>query len=549
MNKQDAMRKKMLKFVAVLLIFVSGMATTVITETNRHFEILKNIEIFANVYREVNTNYVDEIDPGQFMRTGIDAMVGSLDPFTNYISESDIEGYRFMTEGKYHGIGAVSAVHDDYVTITSLYKDQPADKAGLKVGDQIVAVDGESAKGKSMDDFNLIIKGYPGTSVKLTIKRPGEPKNLDITLVRGEVNVENVPYYGMVTDEVGYIALTVFTKDAGRNIANALKDLKEKNPAMKGLILDLRNNGGGLLREAVSICNIFIPKDEIVVSTRGKVKDWDRSFKTMGEPLDLNIPLTVLINKNSASASEIVSGVMQDYDRGVLLGQRSYGKGLVQNTMDVGYNAKVKITTAKYYIPSQRCIQSVEYKDGEPVQIADELRAKFTTRNGRTVLDGGGVKPDLLIDAPNKGVMKGLTEDNLIFDFVTEFCLKIDSIESVENYRFTEFDAFVNFLEARDYKFEMASEKLLKKLSEKAEEDGFALNGELSALENKMRNSKKQEVLAHKEEIVAMIEKEIATRFHYQEGQIRMGLRNDKEIKEAVNLLKDTQRYNKILGK
>lgn len=543
------MRNKMLKIAAVLLIFVSGMATTVLTEKNRHFEILKNIEIFANVYREVNTNYVDEIDPGQFMRTGIDAMVGSLDPFTNYISESDIEGYRFMTEGKYHGIGAVSEVHGDYVTITSLYKDQPADKAGLKVGDQIVAVDGESAKGKSMDDFNLIIKGFPGTSVKLTIKRPGTPKNFDINLVRGEVNVENVPYYGMVTKDIGYIALTVFTQDAGRNIANAYKELKEKNPEMQGLILDLRGNGGGLLREAVNICNIFIPKDELVVSTRGKVKDWDRSFKTTGDPVDLKIPLTILINKNSASASEIVSGVMQDYDRGVLLGQRSYGKGLVQNTMDVGYNSKVKITTAKYYIPSQRCIQSVEYKDGEPVQIADELRAKFATKNGRVVLDGGGVKPDVFIEGPTKGVLKGLVDEKLIFDFVTEYVLKIDSIETIEDYHFTGFDQFVSFLEAKDYKFDLDSEKLLKKLGEKAKEDGFSLNGELTALENKMRTSKKEEVMKYKEDIIAMIEKEIATRFYYQEGEIKMGLRNDKEVKEAVALLKDLDRYNKLLGK
>lgn len=542
------MRNKLLKIGAVVLIFVFGMATTVLTEKNRHFEILKNIEIFANVYREVNTNYVDEIDPGQFMRTGIDAMVGSLDPFTNYISEADIEGFRFMTEGKYHGIGAVSAVHGDYVTITSIYKDQPADKAGLKVGDKIVAVDGESAKGKDMDEFNQIIRGYPGTVVKLTVDRPGAGK-VDINLTRGEVNVENVPYSGMVTDDIGYIALTVFSKDAGRNIRNAFKALKEEHPKMQGVILDLRGNGGGLLREAVNICNIFIPKDELVVSTRGKVKDWDRSFKTLGEPVDLEIPLTVLINKNSASASEIVSGVMQDYDRGVLLGQRSYGKGLVQNTMDVGYNSKVKITTAKYYIPSQRCIQSVEYKDGEPVEIADELRARFKTKNGRTVLDGGGVKPDVLIDGPDKGIMKGLIDEHLIFDFVTEYTIKLGEIESIEDYRFTGFNEFVAFLESRNYNFEMQSEKLLKKLAEKAKEDGFALNGELSALENKMKKSKKSEVIKFEEEITAMIEKEIATRFFFQEGQIKMGLRNDKEIKEAISLLRDKSRYNQILNK
>ena len=542
------MRQKLFKVSAILLIFVLGMATTVLTEKNRHFEILKNIEIFANLYREVNTNYVDEIDPGEFMRTGIDAMVGSLDPFTNYISESDIEGYRFMTEGKYHGIGAVSTVKDGYVTITSLYKDQPADKAGLKIGDQIVAVDGGNAKDKSMSDFNQIIRGYPGTVVELTVKRPGEKRDFNISLVRGEVRVANVPYSGMVNGDIGYVVLTTFTRDAGRNIAEAYSTLKKDNPGIKGLILDLRGNGGGLLREAVSICNIFIPKDKLVVSTRGKVKDWDRSFKTNRPAIDLEIPLAILINKNSASASEIVSGVIQDYDRGVLLGQRSYGKGLVQNTMDIGYNSKVKITTAKYYIPSQRCIQSVEYKDGEPVQIADELRGKFKTKNGRVVLDGGGVKPDILIDAPTKGIMKSLSQDLLIFDFVTQYCLSLENIESIEGFHFTDFNQFVEFLQKNESKFEVDSEKLLKKLGKKAKKDGFELNSELFALQNKMNASKKAEVLRHKETIIALIEKEIAGRYYYQEGRIKMGLRNDKEIKEAVGVLLDSERYNQILG-
>lgn len=542
------MRHKIFKITAVLLIFVLGMATTVLTEKNRHFEILKNIEIFANIYREVNTNYVDEIDPGEFMRTGIDAMVGSLDPFTNYISESDIEGYRFMTEGKYHGIGATSAIKGDYITVTSLYKDQPADKAGLNIGDQIVAVDGENAKGKSMADFNLIIRGYPGTVVDLTVKRPGLNKDFVISLTRGEVKVENVPYSGMVNDEIGYVVLTTFTRNAGQNIAMAFKALKEEHPNIKGLILDLRGNGGGLLREAVNICNIFIPKDKLVVSTKGKVKDWDRSFKTSGSPIDLDIPLAVLINKNSASASEIVSGVIQDYDRGVVLGQRSYGKGLVQNTMDVGYNSKVKITTAKYYIPSQRCIQSVEYKDGKPVHIADELRATFYTKNKRPVLDGGGVRPDIYIDSPTKGIMKNLVKDHLIFDFVTQYCLQIDSIETIEDFHFTDFNAFVDFLQTNKDKFEVDSEKTLENLGKKATKDGFDLAGELSALKNKMNTAKSAEVLRYKAEITALIEKEIAGRYYYQEGQIKMGLRNDKEIKEAVNVLSDKNRYNEILG-
>lgn len=321
-----------------MALVVVASAFTLATTNDKYFEIVKNIEIFANVYRELNTNYVDEVDPGRLMRTGIDAMVGSLDPFTNYISEADIEGYRFITEGRYHGVGAVSEKMGDYITITELYKDQPADKAGLRPGDQIIAVDGKDAKGKTNDELTEIMRGFPGSTVELTIRRPGSPGDFKVSLVRGDVNVPNVPYYGMVSQGVGYIALSIFTQDAGRNISNALKELKAQDPNLKGLILDLRGNGGGLLHEAVNICNIFIPKDEVVVSTRGKIKERDQVFRTMNPPIDLEIPVTVLINKRSASASEIVSGVLQDYDRGVLIGQRSYGKGLVQNTMEVGYN-------------------------------------------------------------------------------------------------------------------------------------------------------------------------------------------------------------------
>ncbi|MCB0549327.1 MAG: S41 family peptidase [Phaeodactylibacter sp.] len=540
--------KRMLKYVGIISLLFVGMAASFQPE-NKYFEILKNIEIFTNLYKEINTYYVDEVDPGHLMRTGIDAMMESLDPFTNYISESEIEGYRFMTEGKYNGIGAISQKMGGYVTITELYKDQAADKAGLRPGDQIIAVDGQDATGKDPDAINNILRGFPGTSVELTIRRPGRDEDFDIQLVRGEVQVPNVPYHGIVGDNIGYVALTTFTRDAGSNVANAVRELKEQNPALKGIIFDLRGNGGGLLNEAVNVCNVFIPRAELVVTTKGKVKEWDRSFSTMNQPIDIEIPLTVLINKNSASASEIVSGVIQDYDRGVLIGQRSYGKGLVQNTRDIGYNSKLKLTTAKYYIPSGRCIQSVKYEDGEPIHIPDDQRTPFKTRNGRTVLDGGGVKPDMMIDKfTDAAIVKGLLEQHLIFDYVTQFCLQHEKITNVEDFHFEDFDGFVQFLENRQFDYDTESEKLLKKLVEESTEEGYELTAQIQALEAKIDADKKDALLDNKAIITDLIEKEIASRYYYQEGKIKMGLRNDMEIEEAVKLINDKAKYQSLLN-
>ncbi len=540
--------RKFLKITGVTAILVTTLAFTFRQENNRFFEIAKNIEIFTNLYKELNTYYVDDIDPGQLMRTGIEAMVESLDPYTNYISESDIEGYRYLTEGRYNGIGAQSKVMGDYVTITELYKDQPADKAGLRPGDQIMAVDGQDAKGKNPDELNEILRGFPGTTVTLTIQRPGQSLPFDVSLTRGEVEVPNVPYYGVVREDVGYVALSTFTREAGRNVANALKEMKEQNPELKGVILDLRDNGGGLLSEAVNISNIFIPKNEVVVTTKGKVKEWDRSFTTMTPPLDTEIPVAVLIDGRSASASEIVSGVIQDYDRGVLVGQRSYGKGLVQNTRDIGYNAKLKLTTAKYYIPSGRCIQSVEYEDGGPVHIPDDQRTPFKTRNGRVVLDGGGVKPDLLLDEPaDDPVVKAIQEQNLIFDFVTQFCLDNDSIEAVEQFRFQDFETFVDFVENRNFQYETESEKLLKKLRAKAEEEALDVEADIAEMTDKIKEAKRTALYDYRETLIDLIEKEIAGRYYYRKGAIQIGLRNDIEIEEAVKLLKDPERYQRVL--
>lgn len=543
------MKKTFLSISIFAAILFTTIATTFTGDHNKYFEISKNIEIFANTYKELNTYYVDELDPSKLMRTGIDAMVSSLDPFTNYISESDIEGYRFITEGKYTGIGAQFKLINEFPTITETYENTPAQKAGLKAGDVILEIDGRSAKSKNADAVNEIMKGFPGTEVELTLRRPGQSKETTIRLVREEVQVQNVPYSNMIAEGIGYIALTTFTREAGANVDKALRELKKNEPGIKGVVLDLRGNGGGLLTEAVNVCNVFLPRGELVVSTKGKIKDWDRAFKTLNDATDAQIPLVVLIDKGSASASEIVSGTIQDYDRGIIIGQRSYGKGLVQNTHDVGYNAKVKITTSKYYIPSGRCIQSVKYKDGEPVDIPDAERAKFKTRNGRQVLDGGGVKPDVAIDKDNKsGILTTLEESNIIFDFVTHFCMKNESIPVVEDFHFTDWNDFLDFLDKKNFDYNTESEKLLNQLKELSKNDGYIIESDVKALENRIIESKKNDLISHREAILDMIEKEIASRYYFQNGKIKIGLRNDKEIKEAIDLLNDQAVYKKVLA-
>lgn len=542
--------KSSIKLSGMVLLAVLTMST-VSTDNGKYFEISKNIEIFTNLYKEINTSYVDDLDPAKLMRTGIDAMLESLDPYTNYISETEIEGFRYITDGKYNGIGALIRKIGDYVTITEPYADCPAAKAGLKAGDVILAVDGKSAKGKSSDDVSNILKGFPGTEVVLTIKRPGEDKERKITMVRDEVLVPNVPYSGMISENVGYISLTTFTRNAGKNVGDALKELKEKQPNLKGVVFDLRGNGGGLLTEAVNVSNVFIPKGELVVTTKGKVVDWDRSFKTLNKPVDQEVPLVVLIDKGSASASEIVSGVLQDLDRGVLIGQRSYGKGLVQNTRDVGYNSKVKMTTAKYYIPSGRCIQGVNYEDGIPIDIPDSLRAAFKTRSGRKVLDGGGVSPDIaMMKATDLGIIRGLTSKDIIFDYATQYCLKHPEMPEPQQFNFTDYDDFIGFVAAKDFKYDTDSEKVLKKLEKEAQEDKYLdeIQGEIEAMQKKIIERKKNDLQKYKMEIINLIEKEIASRFYYQRGKIEVGLKNDPEIKEALSLFDDPTRYKSLMS-
>ncbi len=517
---------------------------------SKQFEISKNLEIFTNIYKELNTHYVDDIDPAGIMRIGIEAMLETLDPYTNYISEADIESYRYMTEGKYDGIGARVRKMGDYVTIVEPYENGPALDAGLRAGDMILAVEGKDAKGKKTDEVNDILKGFPGTEVTITIQRPGEQDSRRVVVKRDEVAVKNVPYYGMVNESIGYVVLTTFTANAGRNVSEAIKSLLADNPGIKGLVFDLRDNGGGYLREAVSISNLFVPKDALVVTTKGKVKDRDRSYRTMGQPLLPDLPLAILTNKWTASASEIVSGVVQDYDRGVIIGQKTYGKGLVQNTVDLDYNAKLKLTTAKYYIPSGRCIQSVSYSEGEPVDVPDDQKAIFKTEGGREVLDGGGIMPDLNIGNQHQSsIVQFLLENNLIFHYATKYHQEHAEIGSAATFAFDDFDDFIAFVNDKDIDFKTKTERRLEELTKAAEDDQMTdiVSDHIAEIRSRIEQEKADDLQQHRDAIVALLENEIVSRYHYQTGKIEKSLQNDEEIRLAIETLADPGKYAALL--
>lgn len=539
---------KKVKILIISVAMLSGIAAVTV-HNDKLFEISKNLEIFISVYKELNTNFADDLDPSTLMRTAIDAMTHSLDPYTNFVSESQVESYWINEDEKYQGIGAKVSKIENKLRVIEPYEGGPALKAGIKAGDEIISVDGINIEGKKLEEINAILRGIPGTTVKLGIKQSGKDITEDKTLTRGEVNIPNVPYSGFVSDDVGYISLTVFTQNAGANITKALKDLKAQNPNMSGVILDLRQNGGGLLHEAVNICNIFIPNGEIVVTTKSKVKERDQTFKTLAPPTDLDIPLAILIDKRSASASEIVSGVIQDLDRGVLIGQRSFGKGLVQNTKDLPYNARLKLTTSKYYIPSGRCIQGVAYENGEPKDIPDSQRSKFKTKNGRIVMDGGGVAPDIKLPGKNiLPVTQALLDQYVIFEYANKYCQGKDSISKVGIFQFTDYNDFLTFVKNRNFKYESEAEKHLLKAKEALEKtNDKELGSEIAKLQQKIILSKAEELQMAKEQIIDEIEKEIITRYYFQKGKVQQTLDDDAEVKEAISVLKDTNKYKKLL--
>ena len=547
------------KMSIILIVAIVGLVGIAANNTTDYFEISKNLEIFTTLYKELNSYYVDDIDPNDFMQEGIDAMLYSLDPYTNFYSEAEIENYRFETTGKYGGIGSLIKRDDDYIVITEPYEGYPADKAGLIAGDKIVSVDGSLVKGKSSDEVSKFLKGEPGTKITVKVLRPladGTEEELDIEITREEVKVKNVPFYGMVEDGIAYIKLSNFTQQAGKEVEDAFKDLKKQDPNLKGLVLDLRGNPGGLLHEAVNITNVFIDKGQLVCSTKGKVKEWDKEFKTLNEPIDTEIPIVVLTNRGSASASEIVSGSIQDLDRGVVVGQKTFGKGLVQTTRKLTYNTQLKVTTAKYYIPSGRCIQAINYaekdEDGAVKKVPDSLKVAFKTLNGRTVYDGGGIDPDVEVEVKYlSDISVSLGRKDLLFDYANLYKAKNKELHDGINFRLTddEYADFVAWLQDKDYDYVTESEALLDKFKETAEKDEYfeAASQEFDELKAKIMHDKKQDLQKQKKEIKRMLEDEIVTRYYYRKGAIENGFIYDNEMAKAVELLNNKTEYNAIL--
>ncbi|MBC7864620.1 MAG: S41 family peptidase [Bacteroidia bacterium] len=544
--------KKPFVAVSLTLLIIGGFAFKPVED---YFEISKNIDIFVTLFREVNVYYVDEAKPGELMKTGIDAMLESLDPYTNYISESDIEDYRFMTTGEYGGIGAVVRQVEGQVVISEPYEGFSAQKAGMKAGDIITEIDGKSIKTKASDEISHLLKGQAGTPIKLTITRLGEPAPLVFEMKREEIKVKNVPYFGMLNNEVGYIKLTGFTENAAQEVKDALIKLKNEKGA-KSIVLDLRENPGGLLREAVEIVNLFVDKGQDIVFTKGKVKDWDKTYKSLSNPVDVNIPLTVLVNKGSASASEIVSGSLQDLDRAVIVGQRTYGKGLVQQTRPLTYGAQLKVTVAKYYVPSGRCIQALDYShrtdDGSVEKVPDSLITAFKTKNGRVVYDGAGINPDLITETATQGVLLStLLNRNFIFEYATLYASKNKTIAAAKDFKLSdvEYDAFVKFMKEKNYEYSTRSEKELFAFKESAETEKYYedVKAEYQALKEKMTLRKNDDLIKRKAEIKPWLEEEIASRYYYQGGRLEANVKYDKEISEALKVASDAVKMKSVL--
>lgn len=541
--------------IAFLTLAIAGYGMISYSFVDNYFEVSKNLDIFATLFRELNIYYVDETNPGDLMKKGIDDMLESLDPYTNFIPESEIEDYRYMTTGQYGGIGALVRQQGEYVVISEPYEGFPAQKADLRAGDRILKVNDIDVKGKKTDDISKYLKGQASTTIKLLIEREGEAKPLEKTISREEIKIKSVPYFGMVSKNTGYIKLTGFTENAAGEVKEALLELK-KDPEMKSLIFDLRGNPGGLLKEAIDIVNLFEEKGTEIVSTKGKVKDWDKVYKGLNSPVDVSIPVVVLVDRGSASASEIVSGSLQDLDRGVVIGQRSYGKGLVQQTRPLSYNAQLKVTVAKYYTPSGRCIQALDYshrnEDGSVDKVPDSLITAFKTKNGRIVYDGGGIAPDIAVE-PLKasGILGSLVTKNLIFDYATKYRIAHERIAPAKEFKLTdvEYNEFVAFLENKEYDYTTKTEKALESLrtDAKADKSIDLIGADIDALKTKIMHNKNADLINYKPEIKQFLEEEIASRYYFQNGRLEASLKDDKELAEAFAVLNDSERYTKLL--
>ncbi len=556
MNIQNPVWKRGKKALIIGSI-IAGSTISLSFVEDYYFEVSKNLDIYTTLFRDVNMYYVDSIQPGSLMKKGIDAMLASLDPYTIFVPESDIEDYRMThVSAEYGGIGALVQQRDGNIEISEIYEGFPAEKNGLKVGDIILSVNGNSTQGRKVDDVTNFMKGQKGTSVLLQIKRHGVEQPLEKSILRDEIKFKNVPYFGMISDNTGYIKLTQFLENSSSEVKEALIELK-KNPSMKYLVLDLRGNGGGLLKDAVDIVNLFVDEGQKIVSQKGKIREMNMEYFATKTAIDKDIPLVVLIDRGSASASEIVTGAMQELDRGVVIGQRTFGKGLVQQTYNLSYNTLMKVTIAKYYTPSGRCIQALDYShraaDGSVAKVPDSLINEFKTKGNRLVYDGSGIFPDIYTDPrPYSTISQALFRNYHIFDYANKFARENNSIAPARDFSLTEnqYQDFISFLDGKKYDYTDPSERQLDEFKEAARKDKrfAALSAEFETIKKKLEADKKLDLQNKHDEIKMILEGEIAARYYYQKGRLETSFKDDVELKKAIQVLNDQPLYTSILN-
>ncbi len=547
------MKTKKILLIAVTAIVVT-CGLTALRNDDKSFEISKHLNIYATLFRDINMFYVDETNPGDLVTTSIKSMLKSLDPYTVYYPESEMEDVKLMTTGEYAGIGSIISKKGDHIIIREPYRNSPAAKAGLLPGDIILAIDGNSTKGKDTEDVSAMLKGQPGKEITIKVQREYEDKPIEKKAIREKIQIPSVPFFGLVNDSTGYIYLTSFTDKSANDVRTAIIELKNKGA--KALILDLRGNSGGLLDQAVEIVNFFVPKNSKVVSTKGKVKQWDKEYNAEKNPIAPDMPLAVLIDRASASASEIVSGALQDLDRAVLVGERSFGKGLVQTVRDLAYNTKLKVTTAKYYIPSGRCIQALDYShrnpDGSVGKVPDSLITEYATKNGRKVYDGGGISPDVKIEADEYArITEELVLQDITFDFVNNYALRHPEIPAIKDFKVSDeiYDQFKQYLKEKNFSYETGSQQMLEKLIETAKAEKYfdGSKEEIEKLQKEFAHSIDRDMNLFKEEIMSFLAEQFIQRYYYQEGVIEYKMKHDKEVAKAVEILADRNEYQKLL--
>lgn len=546
---------KNIRLVLILLVFTA--MTAVGQNKNNSFEISKSLDIYNNVLRQLNMFYVDEINPAELNESAINAMLDGLDPYTVFIPESQIEDVKLMTTGEYGGIGALIQYSDGKSMISEPYEGFPAAKAGLIPGDVFLEINGVNVEGKMTNEVSELLKGTPGTIVKLKMQRPGEKEPFVKELKREKIKIDNIPYSTVFGNGVGYAILTQFTKDCAKELKDVIVEMK-KNHELKGFILDLRGNGGGLLNEAVDIVNMFVPKNKLVVYQKGKVAEHNYNHYTQHEPLDLDIPLVILVNEGSASASEIVSGSIQDFDRGVIVGQRTFGKGLVQNILPMSYNTQIKVTVAHYYLPSNRCIQEIDYSKKNKRNVADTLAKAdtlgkaFHTANGRVVYEGHGIQPDVKIEPTVASTIATyLYAKNLFFRYANKFYREHKSIKPANEFKITDaiYNDFMQFVKDEGFTFTSESEKEIKELEKIAKIEGYLddIQPILNQAVAKIEEEKANDLVNNRKEIEELLKIEIASRYYYQKGKIIATLSDDPELAKAFEVILNQEEYKNIL--